>query len=241
MPKDEKPVEPVVDESEPAKEAAAETPADEAAEPAMAAGEPAPDSSGPDSKAVIDMLAEAAGLDPAVVVAAMMDNSDAFVAAIQKVCDTGSAQPKQMTAAPDRFVAVELARSAATITALTAEVAALKAASGETAASRVAAHVLQLTASGHIGDGADDQADAVALFSADFARASRVYENKVCPVGVSQATPVKGGTAVAAELTASDLISEVERKSVRCMVSTGTITEQGAIKRVVELRRAGRN
>lgn len=188
-----------------------------------------------DAAAVVTALADATGMDPQAVCKAIMDNSDAFAAILNK-----SSEGAKQFSAEHKFLAVELKRANARIVELTAAVekaGADKQSEEEAAKSKIKARIVQLTALGHIAEGDEDQADALELFSADAVRAERVYSNKIVPVGMSQARTMPDPKSQNRSGPVSlDSLERHEQLSVRAIQLSTGLDEKTSIERVVAAR-----
>jgi phage I-like protein len=190
-----------------------------------------------DASAAVDLLAKATNMDAQAVIAALMDRADDFVALLQK--SSGVAQMRadaEKSETELRFMRVELERKDKQIAAMSSEMSRLTGDNKSDEAARIKDHVVKLTASGHIGDSDAEQADAIALFSADFERASRVYSTQKVPVGFSQASAgaagAEGGRSTVVRLSQLD---GADHLSARMLMRAGW-KEDSAVAQVVALR-----
>lgn len=229
----------------------------EMAEQVAAEGDaPKPDEGGDksesaDANALLDMVAEAAGVDKATAIAALMDKLEDVVAVAKKAAEKDGTAA-EMTAAPAEdtkalAMSVRLDHLEAGFAAMKAERDALLAekSSGEKAkadaeaeakAARVVAMVDERIAGGYILDASREQ--AIKLFAADEAAAAAMFSHKVVPTGEATQAGNEGDKSKAAgAATALDTntMGVDERAMFACFRGAGDSKERAA-QRVLQMR-----
>jgi hypothetical protein len=217
--------------------------ADPVAPPAeMAAPTPPADapSSNPDATAFITSAADAAGVSPDAALGILMDNLDQVVALLQEETGDGTAAEagKPMSARAGRKDAnlIELKQLSKQFTALTAELAAVRAEkAAEVAAVKKATvndKVDQLIATGFVD--AADKEDAIYMFTTDATRAARIYSKKVLPIGGTVAGDDPAAANKSLDSVTMDGMSEADQLKVVAL--THVVGEKKAAK-IISLAR----
>lgn len=206
------------------------------------------------AQTLLSTIAEAAGVDLATTISALMKSLDPLVRLVQAVAQSNvtSQETVHMSAADDKNkddAARMLALEAETLKASTIEMSAqLKQIQEERAkekAEKVAERVDGLIKTGFVKD--SQREEAIWAFTANPEHAAKIFSNKLVPLDVpAQAgaekdaadKPAAGARANATTVSLSDL-SCVEKQTVSCMVGAN-VKQSDAIARVVALR-DGRN
>lgn len=235
---DDKPTEPVKATAEP-------DPAAMSADAPPPAADSAAASSDSNADALVGSLADATGQSKDAVLAILSDNIDALTALVNDNAGDGTAssgsKPMTATAAANKTNVIELKLANKRIAALEAQAAADRKEKAEIKAlsqkAIVEEKVKALVVSGFVEDGDDAFGDAVHMFTADPARAARVYARKVVPIGGTVAGDDPNATNASVEPVTLEHMSETEKNTVTMLTH---LCGEADAKQIVAMTRGGK-